>query len=111
MIGQCLVKVAEAKEPEKSQEKELDADFWKPDTPTKSEKFESKVGILLGVIKNFGIVISVITLAIIGLRAMFGSVQERSDYKESLPTHLIGVIILLACTVLPDIIYKIAINF
>lgn len=111
MSGQCLVKVAEAKEPEKSQEKELDADFWKPDAPTKSEKFESKVGILLGVIKNFGIVISVITLAIIGLRAMFGSVQERSDYKESLPTHLIGVIILLSCTVLPDIIYKIAINF
>lgn len=106
-----MVKIAEAKEPQKSQEKELDADFWKPESPQKSEKFESKVGILLGVIKNFGIVISVITLMIIGLRAMFGSVQERSDYKESLPTHLIGAIILLLCTVLPDIIYKIAINF
>lgn len=111
MSGQCIVKVAEAKEPEKSQEKELDADFWKPDPLESSEKFESKVGIVLGVIKNFGVVASVITISIIGLRTMFGSIQEKSDYKEFIPKHLIGIIFLLACTVLPDIIYKIAMKF
>lgn len=43
MSGQCLVKVAEAKEPEKSQEKELDANFWKPDPIPKVKNLNQKL--------------------------------------------------------------------
>ena len=42
---------------------------------------------------------------------MLGSINEKSEYKEKLPTFVIGVFILLACTIIPDIIFKVAVTF
>lgn len=102
----------------KSEEKDyditqkIDPGSWKPDNPDQnSEAFNQKVGKLLGALQNFGIVASVISLMIIGLRTMYGSLEDKSHYKELLPTFLIGVFILLACTTIPNIIYQVASKF
>ena len=88
-----------------------DPDSWKPSDLGKSDTFEKKVGIILGGIRNCGIAVSVISLMIIGIRSMFGSMQEKADYKEALPAHIIGVVILLSCTTIPDFIFRIASTF
>lgn len=72
-----------------------------------NEKVNNAVGKILGTIRNIGIIISVIVLMIIGIKYMLGSVEEKANYKETLLPYLIGDIILLAGTVIPDTIYKI----
>ena len=93
------------------------ADFgFNPNKFDPTEKLESekmptvvseKVGKITGFIRNLGIVLSVISLMIIGLRTLFGSAEDKSEYKESLPGYLIGVFMVFSMTTIPDIIYQI----
>ena len=90
----------------------IDPNSWKPDNPDQnSDTFNKMVGKILGALQNFGIIASVISLMIIGLRTMYGSLEDKSHYKELLPTFFIGVFILLSCTTIPNIIYQIASKF
>ena len=79
---------------------------YKPGSAT-SKKIQGKVGPILGAIRNVGIVLSVIFLMIIGVQAMLGSAEERADYKKRLPKYLIGVVVLLAGSVIPQLIYNV----
>lgn len=81
-------------------------DMYKPGTAS-STKVQGKVGPILGIVRNIGIVLSVIFLMIIGVQAMLGSAEERADYKKRLPKYLIGVIVLLAGSVIPQLIYNV----
>lgn len=84
---------------------------WNPiiKNPLKtSNKFNNLVGLFLGIIKNVGIVVSVLSLSFIGLKTMFGSLEEKSHYKELLPSFIIGIILLVGCTTIPYFIYTIA---
>lgn len=65
------------------------------------------VGPILGYIRNIGIVVSVIALMIIGVKFMLGSAEEKANYKETLIPYLIGIIILLAGSIIPSVIYNI----
>lgn len=86
---------------------EVNPDKWKPDPVESNKDFNDIIGKILGSIRNIGTVVSVIALMIIGLRTMYGSIEEKSHYKELLPTFLIGVFILFASTTIPDIIYRV----
>lgn len=85
-------------------------EYFKPGYISPGQEYVSKTREILGVIRNVGILISVLALMLIGIKAMFGSVEEKSEYKQSLVTYVIGVIILAAVTIIPDAIYNIAIN-
>lgn len=69
-----------------------------------------KVGIILGAINVVGVVISVITLMIIGMRYMLGSVEEKAEYKKTMGTYVLGVFLVVSITTLPNILYNIASN-
>ncbi len=85
---------------------EFDPDSWNPGGGYKiNEKVASKAGKILGFIRSLGIVASLICLMIIGLKTMIGSIEEKTQYKESLPGYLIGVFLLFASTTIPSIIY------
>ena len=86
-------------------------EYFKPEYISPGEEYVNKTREILGVIRNIGILISVLALMLIGIKAMFGSVEEKSEYKQSLVTYVIGVIILAAVTIIPDAIYNIAIKF
>ena len=79
---------------------------WKPQVENMSADFESKVENLLGIITTFGVVISVLTLMIIGIKYMSGSVEEKAEYKKSLLPWVVGAIIVFSGTTLPTIIYN-----
>lgn len=84
----------------------INPDIYQPGTAS-STKVQGKVGPILGIIRNVGIVLSVIFLMIIGVQAMLGSAEERADYKKRLPKYLIGVVVLLAGSVIPQLIYNV----
>jgi len=68
--------------------------------------FANKVKRVLGIIRNIGIAVSVISLSIIGLREMLGSVEEKSRIKDSIPGYLLGLFLVVCMTVLPSILYN-----
>ncbi len=82
-----------------------DPDIYKP-TNANSEKINSKVGPILGIIQNVGMIVSVISLMIIGVKYMLGSVEERADYKKTLLPYIVGAIILFVGSTIPNIIYS-----
>ena len=66
-----------------------------------------KIGNVLGIVNVIGVVIAVIVLMILGLKYMFGSIEEKADFKKSAIIYVIGMIMLVSITTIANIIYKI----
>lgn len=79
--------------------------WWKPDS-TNEREIVSKANIIVTVIRNIGIVISVIALMVIGIKMMTASIEERSILKQALPGYILGVIMIGAITLIPSFIYN-----
>jgi hypothetical protein len=77
---------------------------WQP-TIQDSTSLTNKVEPILGVIRVLGVVISVGTLAFIGIRFMYGSLEEKAKYKEQLVPWIIGATMVFTITTIPSIIY------
>lgn len=89
----------------------IDPEGYKPNDSVVSgddKIFTDKVDVILSAVKNIGIVASVISITIIGIRFMFGSVEEKAEFKQVMPGYLIGTFLVFAVTVIPDIIFDIA---
>lgn len=69
-------------------------------------KFNTKVSKILGVIQVIGSVISVLSLVLLGIKYMVGSVEEKADYKKELPIYALGAIMVFAISNLLSIIYN-----
>lgn len=67
---------------------------------TKASKITSTIGVI-------GIIVSVVTLILIGVKFMTGSIEEKAEYKKSMIPYLIGVFIFLTITQLLNIVVKI----
>lgn len=81
--------------------------FWNPISADDSEELASKANIIATIIRNVGIVVSVIALMIIGIRTMTASVEEKAVYKQALPGYILGVIMVIAISVIPTIIFNV----
>lgn len=73
-------------------------DFNPSTTRTDEVKLKQKAGIILEYINVIGVVISVITLAVIGIKYMLGSVEEKAEYKKSFMPLIIGIILVVAAS-------------
>lgn len=71
-----------------------------------TDKFLNKVGIILGAIRNISVVISVIVLMIIGVKYIFGSVEEKANYKATMFPYIIGCIMAISGTTIVTFIYN-----
>lgn len=80
-------------------------DKYKPGKLENTSKFTDKVSIILGAVRNIGIITAVISLMIIGVKYIIGSVEEKSKYKETLFPWVIGCILLATGTTLVSYIY------
>ena len=83
-----------------------DLDKYKPDDLGEEKEVVDKAKIVVTVIRNIGVIVAVIALMVIGIKTMFGSLEEKSKYKEALPGYIIGVILVIAITTLPSIIQQ-----
>lgn len=79
-------------------------------SPDSSEKLEKKAGVILGVVNVAGIIISVITIMLIGIKYMFGSIEEKAEYKKTATIYLVGAILVMGGTTIPNILYQIGTN-
>lgn len=84
--------------------------YYNPGTYTVSpdeKDVAEKVGKILGIINIVGVVVSVITLMIIGIKYMLGSIEEKAEYKKTVMYYLIGAALIFSGTTIPNILYKI----
>ena len=62
--------------------------------------------VVLTVITNIGMILSILILAILGVKYMLGSLEERADYKKDLVPYLIGVGLLFGITTIVKILQQ-----
>ena len=75
---------------------------------TSENKLKEKAGVILGFINLIGIAISVIVLALIGIKYMLGSVEEKAQYKETMTPYLIGAVLVFGITNVLAIVSELA---
>ena len=92
-----------------------DPDYWNPIKDQNGQEITqdepellNKAGILLGVISVLGVVSAVIALVLLGMKYFIGSVEEKADIKKSLWIYILGIVLLVACTTVPNIIFNLS---
>lgn len=88
----------------------LNPDDYPHKGPTKQDagSFLDKAGTVIGVVKNVGIIISVIALSIIGLKYIFSSVEGKAEYKKTMVPYIVGCCMLMCASIIVGIIQNIA---
>lgn len=81
-------------------------DNYKPGDMDGTSKLEEKAEYILGIIKNIGVVLSVVSLILLGIKYMLGSIEEKAAYKESFKPYIIGTFLVFTGSLLPELIYK-----
>ena len=67
-------------------------------------------GKILTIATTIGSVVSIVTLIIIGIKYMMGSVEEKANYKKTLLPYFIGAIFVFAASTIVGTIYNVIIN-
>ncbi len=82
---------------------------WNPN-PSVSQggTFISRAGTVLGWIKYIGIIVSVVALAVIGLKYMLSSVEGKAEYKKTMGPYIVGCFMLAGVSIVIAIIEEIA---
>lgn len=69
-------------------------------------RLEGKVSIILTVITNIGMVLAILMVAIIGIKYMLGSVEEKAEYKKDMIPYLVGACLLFGITVIVKVLQQ-----
>lgn len=63
-----------------------------------SNKIENATSKILTTITNVGIVVSIIIIAVLGIKYMLGSIEEKAEFKKDMIPYLIGACLLFGVT-------------
>ena len=80
--------------------------YWEPDTQTGNNGLDDIAAIIASIVRVIGILVSVGTLMVIGIKYMLGSVEEKAQYKQRMTPWIIGAIMVFAMTNIPTILYE-----
>ncbi len=72
---------------------------------TDTSGLTTKVGQIMGMIRNIAVIASVIILMILGVKFMLGSVEEKAEYKKAFMPLIIGIILVVAATSIAAFIF------
>lgn len=63
-------------------------------------------GKIFGAIRTVGVVLSVIMLAILGVKYMMGSSEEKAEYKKTMIPYLIGAVLIFGASTIAGMVYN-----
>ena len=72
-----------------------------------ASRIQDKANSIIGIIRNIGVVVSVLTLVVLGIKYMLGSIEEKAEYKKTMIPYLVGAVMVFAIPQLVQIIYNI----
>ena len=73
---------------------------------TKAKEAEEIGNVIFGIVRTVGIILSVVTLMLLGIKYMIGSVEEKAEYKKTFGIYIIGALMVFAISTFIDVIYK-----
>ena len=68
-------------------------------------------GTIIAYITNAAMVVAVVMVAILGIKYMMGSVEEKAEYKKSFVPLLVGAVLVFGAAVIAKIIVSLAESF
>ena len=80
---------------------DINDDGWAPNSQTEAKdatKLQNVGNTIIGAIRTVGTIISVAVFAVLGIKYMTGSVEERAEYKKTMMPYLIGAFLLFGIT-------------
>lgn len=91
----------------------VNPDYWQPSANTDNQLLVNIGNVIIGIIRTIGTVIAVVVIMILGIKYMFGTVEEKANYKGTMIPYLIGAIMLFTIPNIVGIIYDLVkqINF
>lgn len=81
------------------------------DDTNANEAMATLGGTIIKYITNAAMVVSVVMIAVLGIKYMLGSAEEKSDYKKSMIPLLIGAILVFGAAVIAKIVVGLATSF
>lgn len=81
-------------------------DIWLTGEDVGEVTLSNKIEPFLSLIRTVGIIVSVISLAVIAMKIIFASVNEKAAYKQMLLPWAIGGVLVFAMTTIPTFIYN-----
>lgn len=66
----------------------------------------NKVKPIIGYISGIGMAVSVITLVVLGIKYMVGSIEEKAEYKKSMMPYLVGAFLVFSISTVVTVIIQ-----
>lgn len=76
-------------------------------TDEDADVITQKASTIVGIIVTVGVVASALTLLVLGIKYMLGSVSEKAEYKKSMLPYIIGAFLLFSASIIVNIIASI----
>lgn len=86
------------------------SDYDPSNTGGSTNKTARIIGGLVGIVRVVGTVVALIVLVILGMKYMFGSIENKAKYKESMVPYVVGVVMLVVIVNILGILYNIFFN-
>ncbi len=86
---------------------------WQPNSTTEAVGADRLLSIgntIIGFLRTVGSIVSVAVLAVIGIKYMMGSVEEKAEYKQTMKPYIIGAVLVFGITNILAIIVDVAIS-
>ena len=80
----------------------------KPVSGTSVNEITDKANNIIGTITTVGIVIAVVTMIILGLKYMMGSVEEKAEYKKTMIPYLVGALLIFGASAITMVVVNVA---
>ena len=61
---------------------------------------------ILTVISTVGMVLSVVIVAILGIKYMMGSTEEKAEYKKTMIPYLVGAVLVFGASAIGQMVYN-----
>ena len=62
----------------------------------------------MGLIRNIAVIAGVLLIAVLGVKYMLGSVEEKAEYKKSFMPLIVGAVVVMAATQIATMIFSLA---
>lgn len=76
-----------------------------PITYGDSSAMQSLAGKIIGFIRNIAIVGGVVIIAVLGVKYMMGSLEEKAEYKKSMIPLIIGIVVVMSATTIAKLLF------
>lgn len=76
----------------------------------KQGQFDEIGNTIFSLVRTVGIIASVVALMIIGIKYMIGSIEEKAEYKKTLPIYLFGIILIFGILIFAEMFYDVIQN-